>query len=215
MLLHKTPWNRRGAYTYEYFDDDDVRRVVLRPGENGVTEEDIKRLHAMDDSEVYYNLKAVSPEATLSRLEKRALRTKKDTWAEGYIAGFQAQYGYEPHPKDVADALRNAFPKIRVASLEFLTEGEDEDESLRDKSTALSASCESNTGEMTVAERMEEIVGTLSENERTVYKRAMLGGETQSSVGQDLGISKQRVGQIEKKISAIFAADEILQSFFR
>ena len=215
MLLHKTPWNRRGSYTYEYFDDDDVRHeVVLRPGEDGVTAEDIKRLHAMDDSEVYFNLKSLNADACLSPEEKRALRAKKDAWAEGYIAGFQAQYGYEPHPKDVADAVRKAFPKNWVDSIEYYTDHDnDEEVSLGDSARIATEPCKEE--ESAILERLAELLSALNDKEKVVYERVMLGRETQASVGRDLGVSDRRVSQMEKKIRALIAEDKILLNFFR
>ena len=54
MVIRKTSMKKRESYTY-YFNDG--TKVVLRPGEEGVTEEHIKMLHAMDDAEVYGNIK--------------------------------------------------------------------------------------------------------------------------------------------------------------
>ena len=62
MKIHKTNQKDRSVYNYtttvrtekgEYVE----KTMTLKPGENGVTELDIKMLHSMDDSEVYYNLK--------------------------------------------------------------------------------------------------------------------------------------------------------------
>jgi len=62
MKTKKTPQNKRTTYSYR--DADGI--VTIRPGRDGVTEADIKRLHALDDAEVYNNLKAahryISPE---------------------------------------------------------------------------------------------------------------------------------------------------------
>ena len=54
MKSHKTPQRERGTYTYQF---DDGIRITIKPGEKGVTEEFIKKLHSLDDSEVYYNNK--------------------------------------------------------------------------------------------------------------------------------------------------------------
>jgi len=54
MKSHKKPQKERGMYTYHF---DDGRKVTIKPGEEGVTEEFIKKLHSLDDSEVYYNHK--------------------------------------------------------------------------------------------------------------------------------------------------------------
>jgi len=54
MRSHKTPLKERGTYTYHF---DNGTKITIKPGEDGVTEEIIKKLHALDDSEVYYNNK--------------------------------------------------------------------------------------------------------------------------------------------------------------
>ena len=51
MRNHKTPLKERGIYTYIF---DDETKITIKPGEDGVTEEFIKKLHSLDDSEVYY-----------------------------------------------------------------------------------------------------------------------------------------------------------------
>lgn len=62
MKFKKTPRNQRSTYTYTYYDNAGKRQsVTIRPGENGVTEMDIKTLHSLDDSEVYINLKNAKP----------------------------------------------------------------------------------------------------------------------------------------------------------
>ena len=42
MKSHKTKQENRGTYTYIF---DDGRKVTIKPGEDGVTEEFIKKLH--------------------------------------------------------------------------------------------------------------------------------------------------------------------------
>ena len=54
MKSHKTKQENRGTYTYIF---DDGTKITIKPGEEGVTEEFIKKLHSLDDSEVYYNHK--------------------------------------------------------------------------------------------------------------------------------------------------------------
>ena len=64
--LMKTPSRKRGTYTYRFHKTETVNgrthgiteEIEIIPGEDGVTEEDIKALYAAEDSEVYYNIKA-------------------------------------------------------------------------------------------------------------------------------------------------------------
>lgn len=69
LKIRKTPTKQRGTYTYVTAEG---QCIVLRPGENDVTEVDIKRLHTMDDAEVYNNLKNARPEP--SETEKQQMR---------------------------------------------------------------------------------------------------------------------------------------------
>ena len=64
MKYKKTPNSERKCYTYIYVGKDGEKRMeYIVSGENGVTEKQIAQLHALDDKEVYNNLKncRVSP----------------------------------------------------------------------------------------------------------------------------------------------------------
>lgn len=63
MIYKKTPSTQRGTYTYKFTGEDGKLQVVkLVAGVNGVTADDIKMLHAMDDAEVYNNIKNSKPQ---------------------------------------------------------------------------------------------------------------------------------------------------------
>lgn len=57
MKLHKTRRDQRE--TYKYYDANGKLVIELKPGENDVTEADIRTLHLLDDKEVRSNLKEV------------------------------------------------------------------------------------------------------------------------------------------------------------
>ena len=73
MLIRKTRAKERTTYTYRFCDGT---KIVLRPGVEGITEKDIKMLHALDDAEVYNNIKNNQP--PLTEDEKKA----KSKWEE-------------------------------------------------------------------------------------------------------------------------------------
>ena len=73
MKTRKTDFNQRKAYVYKFADGT---KVVLRPGEDGVTEEDIRMLHNFDDREVYNNNKHILPRMT--ETEKEAKKKWED-----------------------------------------------------------------------------------------------------------------------------------------
>lgn len=55
MKFYKT--KNRTTYTYEFKSCTGAQKIKLVPGNDEVTEAVIKKLHALDDSEVYYNCK--------------------------------------------------------------------------------------------------------------------------------------------------------------
>lgn len=73
MKFRKTPLKERGIYTYR-FADGTVSKIT--PDKDGATTVDIKSLHAIDDSEVYYNIKNGRP--PLSDEEKLAIKDWQD-----------------------------------------------------------------------------------------------------------------------------------------
>ena len=101
MKFRKTNTAKRGTYTYTFTGaDGNEERVTLRPEEDGVTEADIKMLHSLDDSEVYYNLKNLKPEKTAE--ETAAIKD----WKEEYIKKEVAYRGYAPTDDEVENAVR-------------------------------------------------------------------------------------------------------------
>ncbi len=54
LNYRKTPRGQRGTYTYEFADGE---KITVIPGAEGCTEIDIRRLHSIDDHEVYVNIK--------------------------------------------------------------------------------------------------------------------------------------------------------------
>ena len=69
MKTRKANAEERNVYVYQFdcIGDDhnaEKEKVIIRPGENGVSADDIRELHRLDDSEVYYNLKNSKDEDT-------------------------------------------------------------------------------------------------------------------------------------------------------
>lgn len=77
MKFRKTRNDNRSTYTFRF---DNGTSVTLRPGEDGVTETDIRVLHSLDDAEVYSNIKNSRP--SLTEAEKAA---KKEWEAAGQM----------------------------------------------------------------------------------------------------------------------------------
>lgn len=78
MNTRKTNIKARNIYTYERFLSNknggyEKEIIVIKPGENGVTEVDIKMLHAEDGREVYYNNKNLRPGRTAEEKVKNTI----------------------------------------------------------------------------------------------------------------------------------------------
>ena len=118
MRTRKTNSNDRATYKYTSCvrnEDGSYSEgtIEIKPGENGVTEADIKMLHSMDDSEVYYNNKNLRPTRTAE--EKAEIKA----WKEEYIRHFNLKHGYEPNKDDVEYAAEEHFPRNYNLSLDF------------------------------------------------------------------------------------------------
>lgn len=111
MKTKKTRWDKRGTYTFQF---DDGTSITLRPGEDGVTEADIKVLHSLDDAEVYNNLKNSRPPMTAAQ------KAEKKRWES-------------EHPGE-------QYPANWNLSLDYMA-GDDGDEDKLDKSRLFSETC--------------------------------------------------------------------------
>ena len=98
MSLHKTPQRERNAIVYQFTDDEGCKEppVVIIPGMDGVKEDDLRNFYSAEDSEVYHNIRSVSPVAWLSESEKQALRNRKEEWAKKFAEDLAAAHGYRP-----------------------------------------------------------------------------------------------------------------------
>lgn len=188
MRIHKTNQKDRGVYKYtttqrtekgEYVE----KIIVIKPGENGVTELDIKILHSMDDSEVYYNLKNARPERT--KEEKADI----EKWKQKFVGYFKERYGYEPNKYIIEDAVNDAFPRYYNLSLDFDADGDiDPDKRL------IASISDKESGEMFEwSERMEEVLSLLTDKQRLVINLMFVEGYRQSEIADLMNISSAAV----------------------
>ena len=86
MKFVKTATENRGTYTYSFIDiDGKYQKVKLEPGKDGVIAADIKMLHAMDDAEVYNNIKNTKPAI--------------QEWEKPVIQEWKSKHPYDELPK--------------------------------------------------------------------------------------------------------------------
>ena len=195
MKTRKTNSNNRTTYKYTYFVPNesggyDEKTLEIKPGENGVTVADINMLHAMDDSEVYYNNKNLRPTRTAE--EKAEIRA----WKEEYIRRFNLKHGYEPNKDDVEYAAEEHFPRNYNLSLDFDADGElevDKSHLAEALSTTDDYGFITNDYGFEMSERTESMLSVLTDKQSQVVKLMFIGGYTQSEIASMLGISSAGV----------------------
>ena len=180
MKIRKTRSDERTMYVYRFADET---KVELEPGKDGITEIDIKKLHALDDSEVYYNNKNLRPERT--KEEKAEI----DAWKQEFISDFIKSHGYEPNEGLLKGEVEERFPRNYNLSLDFDNDGEiDPDKRLiaTIKSTDLNERFE-------WSEHMEDILSLLTDKQRLVIKLMFVDGYKQSEIAELMNISSVAV----------------------
>lgn len=203
MRIHKTNQKDRGVYKYtttqrtekgEYVE----KIIVIKPGENGVTELDIKMLHSMDDSEVYYNLKNLRPERT--KEEKAEI----DVWKKEFISDFKKSNGYEPNEDIVKGAVEERFHRNYNLSLDFDNDGEIDP----DKRLIASIADKKSDGKPEWLDHIEDLLSLLTEKQRLVIKLMYEDGYKQSEIADLMNISsaavKEHLDKAKKKIKNNF-----------
>lgn len=188
MRIYKASKKERGVYKYtttqriekgEYVE----KIIVIKPGENGVTEMDIKMLHSMDDSEVYYNLKNARPERT--KEEKADI----EKWKQKFVSDFKERHGYEPNKFIIEDAVNDAFPRDYNLSLDFDADGDIDP----DKRLIASISDKESDEMFEWSERMEEVLSLLTDKQRLVINLMFVEGYKQSEIADLMSISSAAV----------------------
>ncbi|PMC43890.1 RNA polymerase sigma factor [Gardnerella swidsinskii] len=195
MRTRKTNSNDRATYKYtSCVRNEDgsysEETIEIKPGENGVTEADIKMLHSMDDSEVYYNNKNLRPARTAEE------KAEIEAWKEKYIKRFEERYGYKPNKDDVDYSAEEHFPRNYNLSLDFDADGElevDKSHLAEALSTTDDYGFITNDYGFEMSEEMEHAFSTLTDKQRQVIRLMFIEGYTQSEIASMLGISSAGV----------------------
>lgn len=195
MRTRKTNSNDRATYKYtSCVRNEDgsysEETIEIKPGENGVTEADIKMLHSMDDSEVYYNNKNLRPTRTAE--EKAEIKA----WKEKYVKRFEERHGYKPNKDDVDYAAEEHFPSNYNFSLDFDADGElevDKSHLAEALSTTDDYGFITNDYGFEMSEEMENAFSTLTDKQRQVIRLMFIEGYTQSEIASMIGISSAGV----------------------
>lgn len=202
MRFHKAFKSERSVYTYVFTNNDRTQKVVIKPGEKGVTEVNIKMLHYMDDYEVERNIATHREEITPEKKKEIKL------WTEDFIRKYEVLHGYKPCDCDLKYYVRQKFPPLWIESIEDMQRVHD------DKLEELTDEHCNPEQEDFIKDRIEVLLGGLSSRDYEIYERVLLYEESKTKVAKDLGISDSRISQIAKEITKILASDEILKKFF-
>lgn len=177
MKIKKTPSDKRINYTYAFADSAETNNAVtLYPGKDGVTELNIKRLHAFDDAEVYQNLKAAHRYITPK--EKAAIQA----WRKAHPG--------EPEP---------SFWHLWNVPLSAVCDDEDYSE---DKNQLAYRAWELSQPEeaSTRVERVREFIATLPTRQQTLYRLYFIEGMQQSEIADELGIGRPAISRAIKRL---------------
>lgn len=208
--LMKTPMAQRKTIRYYRYHEDCIEVTEIEPGDEGVTEEDIRRFYAAEDHEVYENLKARRPQRTAEEKAEIA------RWKAKYIRDFKAEHGYEPHPADVDAAADERFPKNWSTSLDEILDGDgDDDSAAGDKSAVLAKAYRANDSEPGFIEMADEIASEWPESWQEIYERVLKNGETIVSIARERGVTEGAVRKTLNKIRKALAENPKLKKFVR
>ena len=190
MKFYKTSLKKRDTYTYTFSGvDGREEKIILRPGEDGVTEAIIKKLHALDDSEVYYNNKNSRPERTLEE------KAEIEEWTKKFIEEETAKRGDAPSEYEIAYRVEERFPKNYNLSLEY-DFGKDESDTDFDKShllyqLAVNPNCENSED----TERVRELIEKLTDKQKKVIKKVLYEEMNFTEISKEMKISVKNVSK--------------------
>ena len=188
LKFRKTPQGRRDSYTYEFADG---KRVTVLPDEDGCTEIDIRRLHSIDDHEVYVNIKSSRPPV--------------EEWQKPIL---------EQWKKDNPDEMPVQNWNISLDSM-LDSEGGEDDAATGYLKKVLYRTMTEDEAASSPTERMKELVSAMSPRLQAVYQLAMLDRIPNTQVAAMLGVSEGMIRKNIKAIEKVFREDKILKTFFR
>lgn len=177
MKTVKTRSDKRSTYTYI---DANGEKYTLKPGDIDpdtgyvLTEEDIQRLHRMDDNEVYNNVKNTRP--PIQDWEKPIL----EAWKKA-------------HP--------DMEPPTRM-HISIDNTGEDDEGSERDADKRLIARASIAASEVgnPMVERLREVVEMLRPEQQELYRRIVIEEETMVDVAVELNLDSSSIRHRMKTI---------------
>lgn len=201
MKLHKTRWNQRE--TYKYYDADGKLVIELKPGENDVTEADIRTLHLLDDKEVRSNLKYRHGDLK----EQKALAEK---WKWNYIEWFEKKYHRTPTEDEIAIAMEDAVPDNWIASIEEMS-GDGDEDGLGDKAGFLYTIDEHDKKPPADVERLNEVIAAMPESWQKIYQLKYIEKYSNCDIAKMRGVTESAIRKTLGKITDAIGKDPVLR----
>lgn len=187
-----TRLNEEGEYVPEV--------VELKPGVDGVTELDIKRLHQRDDLDMYYFYKASRPERSPEE------KAKIENWKVEYAAEFVDEHGYEPDEDYVDWIASQEFPRNYNVSLNQFDDYCDEGKN--PLMMAINKASINEKPEEPRLDRLREVVKMLTPYQQSVYRMMIHEQKSQVEIAEEVGVTKQAINKswnnIKMKIKNLF-----------
>ena len=170
-----------------------MQKLVLKPGEQGVTEALIKSLHSLDDAEVYNNIKN-------ARLVKT--KTEKEDiakWREQFTKNFILEHGYVPDKEDVKYFEKEKFPANWADPIDEVFA----DDMGEDK-TRLALAISTNQEDNPTADRLHEVMSDMTDRQREVITLIKLEGYSLTETAAIIGTSIPNVKKhLDKAVAYI------------
>ena len=201
MKLHKTRRDQRE--TYKYYDANGKLVIELKPGENDVTEADIRTLHLLDDKEVRSNLKYRHGDLK----EQKALAEK---WKQEYIEGFRNKYHRMPNEDEIAIVMEDSVPDNWIASIEEMT-GDGDEDGLGDKAGFLYTLDEHDKKLPADVERLNEIIAAMPESWQKIYQLKYIEKYSNCDIAKMRGVTESAIRKTLGKITDAIGKDPVLR----
>ncbi|MFN2925378.1 hypothetical protein ACKX2L_00445 [Lachnospiraceae bacterium YH-ros2228] len=201
MKLHKTRRNQRE--TYKYYDANGKLVIELKPGENDVTEADIRTLHLLDDSEVRSNLKYLHG----NQKEQKAMVEK---WKKDYVTWFESAYHRMPTEDELAVAMEEAVPKNWLGSIEEMM-GDGDEDGVGDKARFLYTIDEHDKKLPADVERLNEVIAAMPESWQKIYQLKYIEKYSNCDIAKMRGVTESAIRKTLGKITYAIGKDPVLR----
>ena len=196
IRMRKTPKNHRN--TYKVIDEQGTVIRELRPGEDGVTDADIKNCHKVDDMEVYENCRCFCP------VYPNWLQNSFDAWRAKHSKSFMSKAKRAPMRGEVEEY--DVFISYDAC---MDKEGEESEscivaEEIIRQQEALSLE----------VVYLRDVVANFPQAWQEIYQLVLLDGIPMAEVARQRGVTEGAVRKIVRKIKRCISENAELKEIF-